>query len=255
MPAAAITANIDVAQLVLYAFWIFFAGLIYYLHREDKREGYVKEKNSGDFWSIFVPPVPEPKTYYLTHGGTTQAPRAKEEDPYELKAKPTAPWAGAPLEPTGNPLKDGVGPASYAMRSNEPEQMDDGGPKIQPLRTATDFYLESRDPDPRGMTLVGADDLPAGKISDVWVDKGEYIARYFEADLDGGGKILVPTNFLSVSSRKQRVKVRALTAAQLADVPALGSPDSVTIREEDKIMGYYAGGKLYATPGRLGPIL
>ena len=36
----AITGYIDVAQMVLYAFWIFFAGLIYYLHREDKREGY-----------------------------------------------------------------------------------------------------------------------------------------------------------------------------------------------------------------------
>ena len=36
----AITGYIDVAQLVLYAFWVFFAGLIYYLHRENKREGY-----------------------------------------------------------------------------------------------------------------------------------------------------------------------------------------------------------------------
>ncbi len=36
----AITGYIDVAQMALYAFWLFFAGLIYYLHREDKREGY-----------------------------------------------------------------------------------------------------------------------------------------------------------------------------------------------------------------------
>ena len=34
-----ITARIDVAQVVLAAFWVFFAGLGYYLHREDKREG------------------------------------------------------------------------------------------------------------------------------------------------------------------------------------------------------------------------
>ena len=40
MPTGAITGYIDVAQLVLYAFWIFFAGLIFYLRREDKREGY-----------------------------------------------------------------------------------------------------------------------------------------------------------------------------------------------------------------------
>jgi photosynthetic reaction center H subunit len=30
----------DLAQIALYAFWLFFAGLIYYLRREDKREGY-----------------------------------------------------------------------------------------------------------------------------------------------------------------------------------------------------------------------
>jgi len=30
----AITGYIDVAQLTLYAFWIFFAGLVFYLRRE-----------------------------------------------------------------------------------------------------------------------------------------------------------------------------------------------------------------------------
>src|ERR1700755_1464410 len=35
-----LTAYMDVAQVVLYGFWIFFAGLIFYLRREDKREGY-----------------------------------------------------------------------------------------------------------------------------------------------------------------------------------------------------------------------
>jgi photosynthetic reaction center H subunit len=36
----AITSYIDIAQVVLYLFWIFFFGLIIYLHREGKREGY-----------------------------------------------------------------------------------------------------------------------------------------------------------------------------------------------------------------------
>ena len=40
MQAGAITGYIDVAQIALYAFWIFFAGLIFYLRKEDKREGY-----------------------------------------------------------------------------------------------------------------------------------------------------------------------------------------------------------------------
>ena len=34
------TSYIDVAQVVLYGFWVFFAGLIFYLRTEDKREGY-----------------------------------------------------------------------------------------------------------------------------------------------------------------------------------------------------------------------
>ena len=32
-------AYMDVAQVTLYVFWIFFACLIFYLRREDKREG------------------------------------------------------------------------------------------------------------------------------------------------------------------------------------------------------------------------
>ena len=35
-----ITKYFDFAQIALYGFWIFFAGLVWYLRREDKREGY-----------------------------------------------------------------------------------------------------------------------------------------------------------------------------------------------------------------------
>ncbi|MGL6181385.1 MAG: photosynthetic reaction center subunit H, partial [Aestuariivirga sp.] len=40
---AAITQYIDVAQIVLYLFWAFLAALIFYVRREDKREGYPLE--------------------------------------------------------------------------------------------------------------------------------------------------------------------------------------------------------------------
>lgn len=39
--------KIDGAQIALYAFWLFFAGLIIYLRREDKREGYPLESPQG----------------------------------------------------------------------------------------------------------------------------------------------------------------------------------------------------------------
>lgn len=52
---------LDGAQIALYAFWIFFFGLIVYIRREDKREGYPLESPQGprEGW----PPVPPKKTY------------------------------------------------------------------------------------------------------------------------------------------------------------------------------------------------
>ena len=51
------------------------------------------------------------------------------------------------------------------------------------------------------------------------------------------------------------MKVRSILAAQFADVPAIANPNQVTKLEEDRIVGYYAGGTLYATPDRMGPLL
>ena len=48
MGTGAITGYIDVAQIALYVFWGFFAALIYYLHQEDKREGYPLESDRSD---------------------------------------------------------------------------------------------------------------------------------------------------------------------------------------------------------------
>ena len=61
-----LVGNIDVAQVVLYAFWLFFAGLIWYLRQEDRREGYPLEEDvTGRYnkspW-LFVPPK---KTFLL----------------------------------------------------------------------------------------------------------------------------------------------------------------------------------------------
>ena len=42
-----ITGYVDLAQILLYVFWIFFAGLIYYLVQEGHREGYPLESSSS----------------------------------------------------------------------------------------------------------------------------------------------------------------------------------------------------------------
>ena len=165
--------DVDVAQVVLYIFFIFFAGLILYLRREDKREGYPLESERSEYVTVQgFPGIPAPKTFLLANGATQTAPR-RELDDRPLRAIPVAPWPGAPLEPTGNPMIDGVGPASYALRANVPDTTYEGHARIVPLRVARTHTIETRDPDPRGMDVVGADGLVAGTVSDAWVDRAE----------------------------------------------------------------------------------
>lgn len=256
MPNGAITSHFDVAQITLYAFWLFFAGLILYLRRENRREGFPLEGDRpgsrvrGSFLSI-----PKPKTFRLVHGGERHAPHA---EPVETPAaRPAAPFPGSPLQPTGNPMQDGVGPAAYAQRADEVDTgFDDGLPKIVPLRVAHDFHVASEDPDPRGMEVVGADGVVAGTVSDVWVDRSEVLIRYIEVAAPGGlGHALVPMPLVRVDGRARRVSVNSILASQFAGVPRTKNPDQVTLREEDRISAYYGGGKLYATPGRLGPAI
>ena len=83
METGAITSYVDVAQLVLYAFWIFFAGIIYYLARENRREGYPLETWSGQSAEGWIG-VPEPKTYRLASGEEVQAPSGTRR--YEIVA-------------------------------------------------------------------------------------------------------------------------------------------------------------------------
>jgi photosynthetic reaction center H subunit len=52
-----------------------------------------------------------------------------------------------------------------------------------------------------------------------------------------------------------RLLVKAITAAQFADVPTIKRDDQITLLEEDKICGYYAGGHLYAFDERSQPII
>ncbi len=257
MPTGAFTGYIDVAQVVLYAFWIFFAGLIYYLHRENKREGYPLESDRSPYITVQgYPAVPPSKTYLLPHGGSVTVENGRP-DTREIRAEPVHKWPGAPLEPTGDPMVDGVGPASYAERADVADLTFEGEDKIVPLRAAHDFYLEERDPDPRGMDVVGADGAVGGVVREVWVDRSEFIIRYVEVELPGGdrGTVLLPWNYCRVDTWLNVVKVVSILGEQFARVPRIRSADKVTLLEEDKIMAYYAGGYLYATPARQEPLL
>ena len=257
MLRGSLTGYIDVAQMTLYAFWLFFAGIIFYLRREDKREGYPLEADNvprGKTMKEGFPFIPRPKTFRLTHGGVTLAPNFKR-DTQPILAKPVDRWPGSPLQPTGDPMIDGVGPASYALRQDEPEMMLDGQPLIVPMRLATDTSVDAEDADPRGMAVIGADGRRAGTVSDIWVDLAEPQIRYLEVAVEGAAHVLLPMGFARIVRRKRIVKVKAVLARHFATVPALKNPDRVTKLEEDKITAYFASGHLYATPARLGPLL
>jgi photosynthetic reaction center H subunit len=260
MQTGAITGYFDVAQLTLYAFWIFFAGLILYLRREDKREGYPLDSDRtlrGDRVEGF-PGMPKPKTFILPHGHTQVSPRVEPPSP-AIAAIPAGPWPGAPLHPTGNPMIDAVGPAAYAMRHDEPDLgFEDGLPKIVPLRTDPVFYIEEGASDPRGMDVVGADGIVAGKVADLWIDRADVAIRFFEVELAGTAAphhVLLPVPFSRIHAKARKITVNSILAAQFATVPGTKNPDTITLREEDRITAYYGGGTLYATIARQEPFL
>jgi photosynthetic reaction center H subunit len=254
MPNGAITEYVDVAQIVLYLFWFFFAGLIFYLRREDKREGYPLETDrAGDVTVEGFPALPDPKVFALPHGGTYEAP-APAPSPEDVKAEPVRPWPGAPLEPTGDAMVDGVGPASFADRPDEPELTLEGEPRIVPMRVASDFSVDPNGPDPRGMEVVGLDGERGGTVRDIWVDRSEPQPRYLELEVTGESRpVLLPITLAVVD--RGRVRVKSILSGQFARVPSLRSPDLVTQKEEDRIVAYYGGGYLYAVPERQEPLL
>lgn len=256
MEIGAITGHIDVAQVVLYAFWLFFAGLLFYLRREDRREGYPLENDiTGKVENIGLVWMAEPKRFALPEGGFVEAPNYKRET-RPLNAEPVAGFPGAPLQPTGDPMLAGVGPGSWAERQDIPDLTADGAPRIVPMRSATDYGVVDGDPDPRGMPVVGGDGNVAGTVSDVWVDTAEVLIRYIEVAVGNGEDartVLVPAGFADVAGGK--VDVPSILSGQFGGVPGTAAADRITRLEEERIMAYFGAGLLYADAGRQEPLL
>jgi photosynthetic reaction center H subunit len=256
MGTGAITGYFDVAQVTLYAFWIFFFGLIYYLRTEDKREGYPMVTEDPNEFAEGFPPVPSPKTFLLRDGTSVQAPRADRRPEPDSKTTPLGIWTGTPAEPVGNPLLSASGPASYALRADKPELVwSNDQTRLAPLRVATDHSFDKESPNPIGYEVVGFDGIVAGTVSDVWVDREEALIRYVEAKLSSGRSVLIPMPLVRVSETNGQVLLASVTGAQVGDAPGLASPDQVTWLEEDRIQAYFASGHLFAEPSRREPLL
>ncbi len=261
MEIGAITGYVDVAQVVLYVFWVFFFGLIYYLHTENKREGYPLETDHLDPAQRKkvqgLTHLPAPKTFKMADGSSVQAPDPARADRRLLKATATSKTGGSTIVPSGNPMLAEIGPGSFAERADTPDLTFDGKPKIVPMRVATSFHVEERDPDPRGMPVIGADRKVAGTVKDIWVDLGEFMARFLEMEVGGPGgrSALLPINLALVDRRARKVRVESLLSSQFAEIPTIANPDQITRLEEEKIYGYFGAGTLYATRRRAEPML
>lgn len=275
MFTGAITQYIDVTQIVLYGFWLFFALLVLYLHRESKREGYPLDTDRSDRVTVVgFPGMPEPKTYLLRDGSTVVAPDMERRDTRPVAAEPLARFPGAPLVPTGDALADGVGPAAWCDRADVPEPDNHGGARIQPLTKldAKGFHVAGYGTDPRGAPVRTFDGEIVGTVDELWIDHMESMVRYLGVATSTGDRKVFPVNMAvlrkqkaapaegslydrMIARRKPEVRVASVTAEQFRSAPTTSSPDTITMREEDIIQGYYGGGMIYGTPKRSEPLL
>ena len=247
----------DFAMIALYAFWAAFALLIVYLRNEDRREGYpLVHETSRGLKVVFPKGGTPPKAFLTAHGVHTPG---NPEPDLNGKLVASRGTPGSPYLPAGDPMQDGVGAAAYALRAEVPDlTFDEQLPKIVPLRAAPGFDVSAEDFDPRGWPILAADGEFVGMISDLWVDRSDVLIRYVEvaiASEAGSRQVIIPISLVNFNGGKRRAMTSSVTAAQFRAAPGLAQQTQVTLREEDRISGYFAGGYLHATPRRAEPFL
>jgi photosynthetic reaction center H subunit len=128
----------------------------------------------------------------------------------------------------------------------------EGHARIVPIGVAG-FTIAKGDPDPRGMSVVAADDKAAGTVSDIWVDRSDKLVRYLDVALSDGGRAVVPFNMAKM--KRDRIIVDALPAAMFAGAPLPAEAATITRYEEERAMAYFGGGYLYGMPDRTEPLI
>ena len=250
-----ITGYFDIAQLTLYLFWLFFFGLVFWIQRENMREGFpLISERTGEELPAATIPLPDPKTFHLPHGGgTLTVPGDVTADRRPVAAERTGADDSFPLVPTGDPLKDGVGPAAWAERADKPDLTLHGDVKIVPMRLHNDWSIAGGSRDIRGREVIAGDDEVVGTVKDLWVDRSESLIRYIEIALKDGSTRIAPFTLCYVNWWKPTVTIRSLHSHNLEGVPTTANPEQVTLLEEDRISAYYCGGLLYASKEREEP--
>lgn len=264
MNAAYIAGTFDVAELAFLLFFGFFIALVFYLNKESRREGYPLEdeitgavENDGRLFDGAK------KVFPLPHGRGTYIPEDVARDDVNVAGVQTFHAAGAPWAPTGDAMADGMGPAAWANRAKYPDLTFDGRPRIVPIAASHELIIAPQDPQLIGWPVMAADKQMVGKVSDIWVDQSEHIIRYLEVETTTGKKVLAPMFVAAVhgnglldavlpfvEDKPKFVEIDAITAAQFETAPMLETPGIITRYEEDRVMAYFGGGYMYATPER-----
>jgi photosynthetic reaction center H subunit len=264
MNAAYIVGSLDVAQLAFILFFGFFVALVFYLNRESRREGYpLEDEVTGKVEAGSSLFDGDKKVFQLPNGRGTYVPEDVARDDVNVPAVQAFAAGGAPWVPTGNAMKDGMGPAAFANRAKYPDLTFDGRPRIVPIAQSHELIISPNDPQLIGWPVTAADGVTVGKVSDIWVDQAEHLIRYLEVETTSGKKVLAPMGVAvvhgnsllgkvlpTVSDEAELVEIDAITAAQFEDVPMLETPGVITRYEEDRIQAYFGGGYMYATPER-----
>jgi photosynthetic reaction center H subunit len=249
-----LVGGLDVAELTFYLFFLFFIGLVWYLNRESRREGYPLENDLtgkvGD--DIARLDYSDKKRFQLPHGMGIYVPEDVPRDAMPANVLPRL-WSGEPLDVTGEPLGSGVGPGGYAMRADRPDVDMFGRPRIVPMAHDDHINVVKGDIDPRGLPVIGLDGAVAGTVRDLWVDRAEHVLRYLDVALTNGGTATLPMPMVRVS--RKGVVTDSVTAAQFAGCPQLKSPTQITLLEEEKVSAYFGAGYLWATPERSEPLV
>jgi len=266
MNATYIAGKFDVAELAFFLFFFFFIGLVFYLNRESRREGYpLEDEFTGELDSMPLLQG-DKKVFPLPNGRGVYIPEDAPRDPVSVPAERMFHAGGAAYVPTGDPMKDGMGPAAWAQRKDYPDLTFDGRPRIVPIGDAGhNMMMAPEDPNLVGWPVYDCNVELVGKVSDIWVDQSEHIIRYLEVETTGGDKVLAPMFVCAVQTKgllaglwpanPELVQIDAITKDHFADVPRLKVPGQITRLEEDKIMAYFGGGYMYATPERSEPVL
>jgi len=100
---------------------------------------------------------------------------------------------------------------------------------VAPLELLPELKVASGEPDPRGWDLVGAADIPLGRISELLVDTRAMKVRYLVCRLpgDAGRSFLLPIGYARLDTRARAVRVPRLTAEALQDLHPWSDPTEV----------------------------